>query len=198
MIDFVYINRAGGFPAPDVLVFQQAEGARPERAIAWKVIRRCAPGHTHPFTFSPTLEVCLGDEFGNFTPRLQAGCGAHFALRPLARGRELVRRADAAPGEIVVRNELARGALDVCVYRDAHLLARRCALAPGLTALLRLAPVLWFGVAAGARQGEPLGAAAQVSALTPLPLARLSSVRVALRGGGPEAFAFEFDEAARP
>lgn len=57
------------------------------KAVAWKVIRRCAPGLFHPVRFSPALEICLGDDFGNFTERLAAGTAARFAVRDeLARG----------------------------------------------------------------------------------------------------------------
>lgn len=199
MIDLTYVNRAGGDAIPEVLVMQM-DDASPglPNAIAWKVIRRCAPGHWHPFSYAPMAEICLGDEFGNFTERQSAMPGARFAVQPLLRGRELARRAtDPARDDIALRNELTLGAVDACLYRNGRLLARRCALGPGRSAAFRIRPVLWLGTCSGARQGQRLGDAVPDAPLTALPLYGLVSATIALHGGGNEPYAFVFEEVKR-
>ena len=199
MIDLTYVNRAGGDAMPEVLVMQKDDASADLRsAIAWKVIHRCAPGHWHPFSYSPMAEICLGDEFGNFTERQAAAPGARFSVQPLWNGRELVRRAlDAGRDDIALRNELARGAVDACLYRNGRLLARRSAVGPGQSTAFRVRPVLWWGTCSGARQGERLGEGVLDTSLTALPLYGLIRATIALHGGDSRPYAFVFEDVKR-
>jgi len=195
MIDLKYVNRSSDDAIPDVVVVQKDDGAPDlHNAVAWKVIRRCARGLFHPFQFPFPLEICLGNDFGNFTERMPASPGARFAIRPLWHGRELVPRgADGGSDDIAIRNELPRGAADICLYRDGRLVARRGALVPGQSATFRMRPVLWFGAMSGVRQGQRLGDAVLDAPLAALPLTGLASATIVLRGGRdrPCEFAFE-------
>lgn len=199
MIDLTYVNRACGDAIPEVLVMQKDDACPGlHNAIAWKVIRRCAPGHWHPLSYAPVAEICLGDEFGNYTERQAAAAGARFAAQPLLRGRELARRAsDASRDDIVLHNALTVGAVDACLYRNGRLLARRCALAPGQSAAFRVRPVLWWGACSEARQGQRLGDALCDTPLTALPLYGLVRATIALHGGGGQPYEFVFEDVTR-
>lgn len=80
-IEFTFHNRCQGHSAPTVVLFQRGSDVA-QFAVAWKVIRNCAPGWHHPFTYSTTPQVNVSDADGNHSPPLDTAGGAMFEATP--------------------------------------------------------------------------------------------------------------------
>lgn len=152
-IQLDFLNRCEGLDAPTIVVFQRADSAD-GLAVAWRVIRNCAPGWHHPFTFSTVLDVDVSDMDGNHLPGLMAGAGGVFEVAPLISGRRFWRTRLTVEGQqFAVRNALRRQAVHANLYSKGALLASRRDIAPGSCGVFHLHTDLWIGVGA-ARQGE--------------------------------------------
>jgi hypothetical protein len=148
------LNRCAGPDVPTIVVFQRADGDLGDGlAVAWKVIRNCAPGWHHPFTFSTALDVDVSDMNGNHLPALAAGAGKVFEVAPLIAGRRFGCTQHSVEGQHVdVRNALRRCAVHANLYSNGALLARRD-IAPGSRARFDLHTHVWIGMGE-AREGQ--------------------------------------------
>lgn len=197
-----FINRSNDCGNSEVVLFQRnVVPDLEELAIAWKVIRFCGRDCQHPFTFSTELEVSLGDEHGNFSPRVAAHPGDRLLVTPHPTGRgRLVHGAvehGTSSADIQVVNRLGRGAVNVNAFSAGKLLAAKVAVAPGQKAEFRFTPSLWIGVASGIEEGRSLNAAVLSSTNTLLQLAGIAAADIVMSGGGsgtgaqPFSFALE-------
>jgi hypothetical protein len=184
-----FINRSEAGRHPNVLIFQRnATDDTNISAVAWKVIRNCGKGCTHPFVYSTEFEIGLGDEFGNYSPRLRAERGSLFAVLPCAVGRHLTRRGAAGNcRHIVLKNELPRGAVNANIYVSGRLMATKTSVAPGQNAVFEFRPTLSIGIAPQVEEGQTVAAAAIDTALTELPLFGLAGADIVMSGSGKES-----------
>ncbi|CAE6812717.1 hypothetical protein R69658_05480 [Paraburkholderia aspalathi] len=203
-VNLRFVNRSNDCGNSEVVLFQR--NVIPdfdELAIAWKVIRFCGRDCIHPFVYSTDIEIALGDEHGNFSPRMSAQHGERFVVgvHPTGRARltaepALAGGADGGP-EIQVANRMPRGAVNVNAFNADKLIAAKQAVAPAQKAVFRFTPALWIGVASQIEEGRALSSAVLSSDNTMLPLAGIAAGDIVMTGGGsgvdaqPFAFAFE-------
>lgn len=193
-----FINRSGDQNNSSVVIFQQnvAEDFG-EIAVAWKVIRNCGRLDNHPFTYSGQFEVCVSDSYGNYTPRIAAYDGDAYEM-VLDNSGNVLRRAGtlaAAPDQVEIRNQLARGAINAHIYRDGRICATRTNLAPQQKAGFQLHPRLYIGVVSQVSEGQIMDAAIVSQINTEINLFGLTSADIVMTGGGPgpAATPFEFN-----
>jgi hypothetical protein len=196
-------NRCRGRHAPTVVIFQVDDEDPEALAVAWKVIRNCAPGWHHPVVFSTEPEINVSDRYGNHLPRHAAANGTVFDLTPLVYGRRLTR--DRAPGksdEIVLRNKLARGCVDVNLYSKGLLLARKRQVGPGMQATFHFGSTLYAGVVGHQAEGRMFDPGAVLAECVEVPLRGIASADLVLEhddepcGGGP-AYRFIVENVVR-
>jgi hypothetical protein len=199
-----FVNRSNDCGNSEVVLFQR--DVIPDLdtfAIAWKVIRYCGRDCFHPFVYSTDIDVALGDEHGNFSPRVAAPAGTRFAVdaHPTGRGRLVPDRAGASGGDIEVVNRMTRGAVNVNAFSAGRLIAVKEAVAPGQKAVFRFTPTLWIGVASQVQESRALHAAVLSSVNTQLPLAGIAAADIVMTGGGTGAdaqpFAFALERVVR-
>lgn len=200
-----FINRSNDCGNSEVVLFQRnVVPDLDEFALAWKVIRFCGRDCLHPFTYSTAIELALGDEHGNFSPRLRAGDTGRFVVdtHPGGRGRLVPASAHSAvTGELEVANQLTRGAVNVNAFSAGRLIAAKHAVAPGQKAVFRFTPTLWIGLASQVQESRALSAGVLSSDHTMLPLAGVTRADIVMTGGGSGAdaqpFAFTLDNVVR-
>ncbi|AJY10630.1 hypothetical protein K6W16_01310 [Burkholderia dolosa] len=199
-----FVNRSNDCGNSEVVLFQR--DVIPDLdtfAVAWKVIRYCGRDCFHPFVYSTDIDVALGDEHGNFSPRVAAPAGTRFAVdaHPTGRGRLVPDRAGASGGDIEVVNRMTRGAVNVNAFSAGRLIAVKEAVAPGQKAVFRFTPTLWIGVASQVQESRALHAAVLSSVNTQLPLAGIAAADIVMTGGGTGAdaqpFAFALERVVR-
>ncbi|MBR8299200.1 hypothetical protein KDW49_00485 [Burkholderia dolosa] len=199
-----FVNRSNDCGNSEVVLFQR--DVIPDLdtfAVAWKVIRYCGRDCFHPFVYSTDIDVALGDEHGNFSPRVAAPAGTRFAVdaHPTGRGRLVPDRAGASGGDIEVVNRMTRGAVNVNAFSAGRLIAVKEAVAPGQKAVFRFTPTLWIGVASQMQESRALHAAVLSSVNTQLPLAGIAAADIVMTGGGTGAdaqpFAFALERVVR-
>lgn len=182
-----FINRSNDCGNSEVVLFQRNVVPEfDELAIAWHVIRYCGRDCIHPFSYSTDVEIALGDDHGNFSPRVSAANGTRFVIGAHPSGRpRFASSLDGAPHtDIEVVNQLGRGAVNVNAFVAGRLMATKAAVAPGQKAVFRLSPVLWIGVGSQIEESRALVSAVLSSANTPLELTGLASGDIVMTGGG--------------
>lgn len=181
-----FVNRSDDGQDKEILLFQKnVTTDMQELAIAWKVIRYCGRECYHPFVFPLKFEVSLGDDYGNFSPRLPADDGQLFAVLPTPSGRRIrCVGQSTTTREIEVLNQLPKGAVNVNIYRGGQLLAQKRSVAPQQKAVFLFEPYLWIGVASQIVQGEALDSAVLSDINTDLPLLGVASADIVMTGGG--------------
>ena len=180
----------------DVVIFQKNIAPAYENlATAWKVIRNCGRSNYHPFTFPLGLEINTRDSWGNHTPTLAADYGESYRLTLNPSGNELVHQGKATNSrEIQVRNDLKRGSMSACIYRDQRLLAIKNIVAPGQMAVFQFKPSIYIGLASQVEEGQTLNSAVLSASFTELSLFGIASADIVMTGGGagPDATPYAF------
>lgn len=181
-----FINRTDNGNKENILLFQaNASDDSSTSTVAWKVIRHCGKHCSHPFFYSHEFEIGLGDEFGNYSPRLAAPSGSLFAVTACAVGRRLSCRGAAdSCRTIVLRNELPRGAVNANIYSGGRLLASKNSIAPGQKARFEFKQTLSIGIATRVEEGQILDVASIDGTPTQLSLFGLVSADIVMTGGG--------------
>ncbi|WP_206956732.1 hypothetical protein [Trinickia acidisoli] len=199
-----FINRSNDCGNSEVVLFQRNVVPEfDELAIAWRVIRYCGRDCIHPFAYSSDVEVALGDDHGNFSPRISAASGSRLvvAAHPGGRPRLAGSLESTLHSDIEVVNQLGRGAVNVNAYVAGHLMAAKSAVAPGQKAVFRFTPVLWIGVGSQIEEGRALASAVISSANTPFELGGIASADIVMTGGGggerAQPFLFELENVLR-
>jgi hypothetical protein len=191
-----FLSRSPASRDSVIVLFQKNARSVPGSSeIAWKTIRHCGFGYSHPVAFPASLEICTGDAYGNYSPRIRVADGDHFSVVPTHLGGKLAfRRRSPGRDGVEVCNDLRRGAVDLNVFRDSRLLWRRRSLPPQQRTVFSFPPSLWIGAIAGARQGEPLDPHAAGAPSTLLSLRGVASADIVMTGGGagPDAAPITF------
>lgn len=191
-----FVNRSLAGKTSEVVIFQRNlamdMGAL---SVAWKVIRYCGRDCTHPLIYPADYELAVGDQWGNFSPRLRARNGQAFNVvgTPLSGRRLQPDSRPCSPTEIQVLNELQRGAVNVCLYRGGALLGVKTSVAPQQKAVFQYKPTIWIGVASQVVQGSPFDSAVVPSRAIELSLLGIASADIVMTGGGPGPDAEPYD-----
>lgn len=189
------INQSSAITPPAIcIVHKDLLADCPPPLTVWTVVRRCAPGWCRPLRLSQVAEVSLGDAYGNFSRRRPAPAGSVFAVTGQHDGPRLAATGQRGrPDQVVVRNELPDGAVDVHLFNDRRLLGSRRWLAPGQAAVFHVAPVLWIGALGdGERvaESQSLPRALQARLDTRLDLHGVASADIVMHGGGTDTLRF--------
>ena len=192
-----FIDRSNDPSNSEIVFFQKNVATDYDMlSVAWKVIRNCGQGCNHPFNYPMTMEVSATDSWGNYTPKLKAYNGQLFHVALTPSGNELTYK---GPGtstkEVQVQNDLVKGAISACIYKDNRLLAVKTAIAPAQKAVFQFKPTLFVGVASQIEEGTVMDSAVITSVNTELSLLGVASADIVLTGGGPgsNATAFQFN-----
>src|ERR1700748_1760212 len=87
VIQLKFMNQSQDRGNSEIVIFQKNVAAgMAEFAVAWKAIPNCGFGCHHPFTYDPDLDISIGDEYGNYSPRIAAPEGRLLAVTPTASG----------------------------------------------------------------------------------------------------------------
>lgn len=197
VVQLNYINASNDANNSEIVIFQKnVVPSFDEIAVAWKVIRNCGFGSNHPFEFPLHLQISASDSWGNYTPRLDAYPGDQFAMLRNPSGDVLEFNGPAnSTEEVEVLNNLPRGAIDACVYRNGKLLAKKTNVAPQQMAAFKFKPSIWIGVVSQIEEGQIMDSAILSSVNTEFSLLGVKSADIYLTGGGPgpNATAFTFE-----
>lgn len=182
-----FINNSNDANNSQIVIFQKnVSTGYDELAVAWTVIQNCGVGDNHPFTYPLDMAVSASDSYGNFTPQLLAYPGQAFEVK-LDRSGDVLALADspsASPKEVEVRNSLAQGSINACVYRDGKLLAAKTNIVPLEKAVFQFKPTVWIGVAAEIEEGKVMDSAVLSLINTEISLLGVASADIVMTGGG--------------
>lgn len=181
-----YINRSQSITPVDVVVFQQNMLVEQRtRVVAWRVIQHCQPGWDHPFIYSTELEMCLGDEFGNYSRCIKVVMGSMYVVTSMGFGRQLQYEArSACATRVQVRNAMERGAVNVNLCNAGKIIAVKTALVPGQMVDFEIAmPELWLATCSGLKEGQIVDSTLLEGAAVRFPLARIDAADLVLQGG---------------
>lgn len=184
-----FINQSNDCNNSDVVIFSQnvATGFA-EVAIAWRVIRNCGQGWSHPFVFPRTMSVAVSDSWGNYSPQQAAQPGELFSAVATPSGDNLISAGVAnSPREVQVLNALPMGAINAHIFRDGLLFAQKTSIAPQQKAVFEFKPTIWIGVVSQVDQGQVMDAAILSNINTEISLLGIASADIVMTGGGPGA-----------
>lgn len=193
-----FINRSNDANNSDVVIFQKnVASSFDERPTAWKVIKNPSHEESLPINYSTNFQVAAVDSYGNYTPQLTAYDGSVFEMVENASGHVLQLSSISAvmDGEVAIRNNLTRSAIDANCYKDSKLLAIKTNLAPGQKAVFKFNPKLYIGVASNIEEGEILNSAIISEINTEISLLRVISADIVMTGGGSQPFCFSLENA---
>ena len=155
-----------------------------EIAIAWKVIKNCGRGSSHPFTFPGEVDINIVDSWGNYTPLQRAREGERFKATMGPSGVGLSFSGPISHSEIHIVNNLREGSLKANVYKGGYLLASKGSVAPEQVAIFGFSPVLYVGAVSNLNQGDVIDSAISSEINTSLDLFGVASADIVLTGGG--------------
>jgi hypothetical protein len=196
-ISLNFINRSGDTNNSSIVIFQQnvAESFG-EIAVAWKVIKNCGRLDRHPFIFPLQFQVSAKDSWGNYTPQLTAYDGQAYDMTLDNSGDVLglSKSNSTSPNEVEVRNKLAQGAINACIFKDGRLLATKTNMAPGQKAVFQFQPRIYIGVVSQVTEGQVINSAIISQVNTEINLFGITSANIVMTGGGPgpNSSPFEF------
>lgn len=190
-----FINNSNDTNNSEIVIFQKNAVADFEDvAVAWKVIKNCGKGWSHPFEFSTTLQLSASDAFGNYSPRQEVQSDQRFQVAPTETGAEVRNLGQSSnKGKIVVENALLQGPIHANFYRSGKLLAK-ATLPPRWTSLFEFKPTIWIGAVSQIEEGQLLDAAVRDKIKKEISLSGVKSADIVMTGGGPgpNATPFEF------
>ena len=192
-----FVNASNDGSNSEVVIFQQnVVSDFGELAVAWKVIKNCAQGMNHPFTFPMQDTISASDSWGNYTPQLNADNGQLFSVVESTSGDILKYTGEASSSkEIQIANALQSGTINADIYKSGRLLATKTGVAPGQKAAFEFKPTIWIGVVSQMEEGQVMNAAIISQINTELSLLGIQSADIVMTGGGPgkDSTAFYFN-----
>lgn len=190
-----FINQSNDANNSSIVIFSKNTAVDfSELAIAWQVIKNCGQGENHPFSYTSTTQVAMGDSWGNYSPRLDARLGESFAAKLTPSGDQLFQDgASVNPDEIEVSNDLEQGSINAHIYKAGKLFAQKTSIAPGQKAVFAFEPTIWIGVASQIEEGQIMNAAILSNINTELSLLGVASADIVMTGGGPGANSTPFE-----
>ena len=192
-----FVNNSNDVISEAIVLFQKNNVAQlDETCIAWKVIKNCGLGWSHPFSYPLDVEIAASDSYGNMTPMYSASEGQKWSLVLNASGDELVLSDTPAanPIQIELQNDLEQGAIDARIYRDGKLLGIRNALVPAQKTVFQYRPIIMIGVIDNIEEGSIINPTVLSSHFTEVSLLGFTKADLVMTGGGigPKAQPFQF------
>lgn len=182
-----FINESNDQNNSEVVFFQKNIGTDfDELAVAWKVIKNCATGWQHDFTYPMEMKISASDSYGNeiITP-ITASNGQMFHVYSDSSGNQL---AYFGPGasrkEVQLRNDLTKSSIDAKIYKAGKLLAVKTGVSPEQKAVFQFKPTLWVGVVSQIEEGQVMNSAVMSDVNTELGLLGIASADIVMSGGG--------------
>lgn len=192
-----FINESNDQNNSEIVVFQKNVATDfDELSVAWRVIKNCATGWHHEFTYPMQMQISAGDSWGNeLNTPLDAENGQMFEVVENTSGSELhYSGPGASKEEVQLKNSLASGSINAKIYKDGNLLAMTKGVLPEQKAVFEFNPTLWIGVASQVEEGEFMNSAIVSNLNTELTLTGIASADIVMTGGGtgPNATPFVF------
>ena len=193
-----FVNESNDQNNSEVVIFQKNVATDfDEIAVAWKVIKNCASGWQHPFTFPMTMQVSASDAWGNeIVQPIDAQPGDLFHVFRDKSGDQLAYK---GPGvsrkEVQLRNDLSLGSVNANIYKDGKLLATKTGISPEQKAVFEFKPTIWIGVVSQVQESSVMNSAIISDINTEIGLLGVASADIVMTGGGtgPSATSFEFN-----
>jgi len=186
-IHLEFINRSNDANNSTIVIFGKNSGtALSEVSVAWKVIKNCGQGFSHPFSYTSDIQVGIGDSWGNYSPQVDAQLGQSHRAYLNESGTAFAPYNEAASlEEVEIVNQLPMGAIEAQVYRDGRLFATKTGIAPGQKAAFQFKPTIWIGVVSQIEEGQVMNSAILSDINTELSLLGIASANIIMTGGGP-------------
>lgn len=186
-IQLNFINESNDQNNSTVVIFQKNVATDfDEIAVAWKVIKNCASGWHHPFSFPMLFQVSASDSWGNsLISPIAAYNGQMFEVTRGVSGDQLDYVGPSTTRkEVQVRNGLDTGAISANIYKNGKLLATKTGISPGQKAVFEFKPTLWIGVVSQVTEGQVMNSAILSDINTELGLLGVASADIVMTGGG--------------
>lgn len=190
-----FINESNDQNNTEVVFFQKNVSTEfDELAVAWKVIKNCATGWHHEFTFPMEMRISAEDAWGNeIINPIPAHNGQLFHVYKDPSGDQLnYYGPGASRKEVQLRNDLLKGSITANIYKDGKLLATKTGISPEQKAVFQFKPTLWVGVVSQVEEGEVMNSAIISEINTELGLLGVSSADIVMSGGGTGSTASKF------
>lgn len=194
-----FINSSDMEEQTRIVIFQRnVAPSFEESVVAWTVIEHCATGDNHPFIFPSDIIISATDPWGNETPKILSEVGQYWKMVTVQSGDALqLDRLQGSPNEVIIANELFRGAITANVYKDDKLLSTKAGLLPQEKVAFEFKPDIWIGVAPRAVEGEVLDIAVLQTIKTKFSLAGMVSADIVMKGRGSD-LRFELENIVEP
>lgn len=183
-----FVNLSKDNNNSSVLIFQKnVNPSYNELAVAWKVIKSCGIGSTHPFDYFCETKVCAIDSYGNHTYKLSAEPGQAFEVKQNPTGNILVPAAKMSATnseDIEVVNSLLQGSISAAIYRNGKLVVLKKNIVPQEKAVFQIKPTIWIGHAAEIEEGAILSSAIISRVNTEISLLGIAAADIEMTGGG--------------
>jgi hypothetical protein len=202
-IQLTFINNSNDMNNSEIVVFQGTPDSNEKGGgskVAWRVIKNCGKGWSHPFTYSPQIFVGATDPYGNISSPILSQMMQRWSIQQSPSGSALVLDTanPAGPGTVGIYNGMSTGAVDARVYRDGNLIAIKQGLAPGQLATFAFTPNITFGIMSQAPQEGSIIHPAVLSniEMTMFGLEGIVKAEIVMSGGGQAGpFVFTLENA---
>ncbi len=192
-----FVNESNDWRGHDIAIFHKNDVmGMPQYVPAWKVIQKCGPYKHHPFLYSLCCEIGMSDSYGNYTLKCPAINGRLYQAANSGLCNKIAFAGKGSRvGMIEAENIMQKGAVNINIFRNNRVAATRRGLAPGQSALFETKPVIYIGVADGAKEGEMLSSETIKGINTKISLLGIAKAQILMTGGGsgPDASPFRFD-----
>lgn len=190
-INLNFINKSSDTNNSSVVIFQHnTTPSYNELAIAWRVIKNVGSKSYHPFPYPLDFSINTTDAPGNNTPMMHANHGQHWEVVNVDgdQNSHLLRLKGkhSNPEELVIANNLQRGAIDANIYKDGKLLATIPQVSSQDYAKCSFGTTIHIAIAEEAVEGEPVKKYIEEGTDTELSLEGISSADIVMTGTAPQ------------
>ena len=192
-----FINRSDVTRNSRIVIFQKNEGTSfDDLAIAWKVIKNCSQGDSHPFIYEHDTQIVIGDSYGNMTAPQTLEPGYKYEIiSEEPTGNFLQRSTRAATSSSVeIYNVSGSHSAIVYIYRNRRLIATKGVVASGQKTIFDFKPCIYIGLPSGIEEGDIIDSAVISEINKQVFLAGIASADLVMSEGGTgiDATPFEF------
>lgn len=196
------IDKTNGFDGYACVIMQKNEiVTHVPTYIAWMVIHNPEAGDIHPFEYSDHIVVSASDEWGNYTPKMDAAYGTMFKVERTESGDQLFQDGNALkPDEIDMLNALPMGSYNFHCYRSGKKIAVKEHVPPEQRANFKFLSNIYLGVVSigEVEEGSVINPLLLPFIKTEFSLEGLLSADIIMTGGGvglhAEPFQFTLDK----
>jgi hypothetical protein len=195
-IKLTFVNQSNDTGNNHVVIFQKNVATNfDELAIAWKVIKNCGRGWSHPFTYTHEFSVGASDSYGNqIMGNFPVNYGDTIGVFDGNSGETIRKMSHSASSmnEIEMINQRLSGSINSLIYRDGKLLAMKTAVSPRDKAVFQFKPTLYIGAVSQIEEGQVMNAAILSDINTEISLLGVQSADI-LMTGGSQGTPFQFE-----